>query len=185
MEMKVGILNGSHTALVAGALLSGIETVGEAMADGTASAFLNACLFGEILPTLGDTRQNRDFANDVLDRFRNPFIRHVWRSIALNSVSKFSVRVLPTLLRYHELNGNFPKGLSMSLALLIRFYQTDAPDDDPAAVRAVRTGTVPEILKNKALWQADLSALTDIITEDLRIIAERGARGAMQWILSE
>ncbi|MBO7320035.1 MAG: tagaturonate reductase, partial [Clostridia bacterium] len=53
-KIKVRILNGAHTSLVAGAILSGIETVGEAMADQTASAFLNMIMNDEILPTIGD-----------------------------------------------------------------------------------------------------------------------------------
>ena len=104
------------------------------MADETVSAYLNKCMNTEILPTIGDNEDSRKFMNNVFDRFRNPFIKHKLRSIALNSVSKFSVRVLPTILEYKQQNGCYPKGLSMSLANLIYFYKNDTPDDSPEVV---------------------------------------------------
>ncbi len=183
-KIKVRILNGAHTSLVAGALLSGIETVGEAMADETTSAFLNKCMTEEILPTIGDNEDSRTFADNVFDRFRNPFIQHKWRSIALNSVSKFSVRVLPTLLEYKEKNGKAPKGLTLALANLIYFYKNDNPDDNMDVVATMKNESIADILKNKSLWASDLSDLTEIITEYYNKIDAIGAKETMKWILS-
>lgn len=184
-KTKVRILNGAHTSMVAGALLSGVETVGECMVDETVSSYLNKCMTQEILPTIGETEENIKFANDVFDRFRNPFIKHKLRSIALNSVSKFSVRVLPTILEYKEKNGNYPKGLAMSLAYLIYFYKNDIPDDSQAVTEAMKNGGIAEILSNSDLWQTDISDMTEIVTEYYNKIDELGAKDAMKWILSE
>ena len=184
-KIKVRILNGAHTSLVAGALLSGIETVGEAMADETTSAFLNKCMAEEILPTIGDNDDSRTFANNVFDRFRNPFIQHKWRSIALNSVSKFSVRVLPTLLEYKEKNGKAPKGLTLALANLIYFYKNDTPDDNADVVATMKNDSIAEILKNTSLWGSDLADLTEMVTEYYNKIDTIGAKETMKWILSE
>ena len=184
-KIKVRILNGAHTSLVAGALLSGIETVGEAMNDDVASAFLNKCMKEEILPTIGENEESIAFANSVFDRFRNPFIQHKWRSIALNSVSKFSVRVLPTLLEYKEKNGYAPKGLTLSLANLIYFYKNDTPDDNADVVAAMKNDSIAEILSNTSLWATDLSDLTDMVTEYYNKIDTIGAKETMKWILSE
>ena len=174
-KIKVRILNGSHTSLVAGALLSGLETVGEAMNDDVASAFLNKCMKKEILPTIGENEESIAFANSVFDRFRNPFIQHKWRSIALNSVSKFSVRVLPTLLEYKEKNGYAPKGLTLSLANLIYFYKNDTPDDNADVVATMKNDSIAEILSNTSLWATDLSDLTDMVTEYYNKIDTIGA----------
>lgn len=184
-KTKVRILNGAHTSMVAGALLSGVETVGECMVDETVSSYLNKCMTQEILPTIGETEENIKFANDVFDRFRNPFIKHKLRSIALNSISKFSVRVLPTILEYKEKNGNYPKGLAMSLAYLIYFYKNDIPDDSQAVTEAMKNGGIAEILSNSDLWQTDISDMTEIVTEYYNKIDELGAKDAMKWILSE
>ena len=184
-KTKVRILNGAHTSMVTGAILSGIETVGECMADETVSSYLNKCMSEEILPTIGKSEQNVKFASDVFDRFRNPFIKHKLRSIALNSVSKFSVRVLPTILEYKEQNGKYPEALSMSLAYLICFYKNDVPDDSEAVVSKMKNGTVEQILSDSSLWQSDISGMTEIVTEYCEKINELGAKGAMKWILSE
>lgn len=184
-KIKVRILNGAHTSLVAGALLSGIETVGEAMNDETASAFLMKCMNEEILPTIGDNEESRAFANSVFDRFRNPFISHKWRSIALNSVSKFSVRVLPTVLEYKEKNSVYPKYLPLSLAYLIYFYKNDNPEDSAETVAKIKNGSIAEILADVSLWQSDLSDMADIISGYYNKIETLGAKETMKWILSE
>ena len=184
-KIKVRVLNGAHTSLVAGAILLGIETVGEAMADEKTSAFLMKCINEEILPTIGENEDSIAFANSVLDRFRNPFIKHKWRSIALNSVSKFSVRDLPTLLEYREKFGRYPKILTMALAYLIYFYKNDTPDDAADVTAKLKNGSIAEILSDSSLWMADLSDMTDIITEYYGIIENKGAKDAMEWILSE
>lgn len=183
-KIKVRILNGAHTSLVAGALLSGIETVGEAMKDETAFAFLNKCMKEEILPTIGENEESIAFANHVFDRFRNPFIRHQWRSIALNSVSKFSVRVLPTILEYKEKNKAYPKALTLSFAYLIYLYKNGNPDDSESVIEAIKKDSIENVLKNSSLWQADLSDMSEIITRYYDKIDALGAKEAMKWILS-
>lgn len=184
-RIKVRILNGAHTSLVAGALLSGIETVGQAMNDEVTFAFLDKCMTEEILPTIGENEESVSFARHVFDRFRNPFIQHKWRSIALNSVSKFSVRVLPTLSEYKIKNGVYPKGLSLSLANLLYFYKNGTPDDSPDIIASIKNNSLADILKNTSLWQADLSDMTEIISEYYNKIDSLGAKEAMKWILSE
>ena len=184
-KIKVRILNGAHTSMVTGAILSGIETVGECMADERVSAFLDMIMNDEILPTIGDNEDSRKFMNSVFDRFRNPFIKHKLRSIALNCVSKFAVRDLPTLLEYKEKNGKYPKGLTMALAYLIYFYKNDTPDDADDVMAKMKQGSIAEILSDSSLWLTDLSDMTEIVTEYYGKIESLGAKGAMEWILSE
>lgn len=184
-KIKVRILNGAHTSSVTGALLSGLETVGECMADETVSEYLSRCMNEEILPVIGDNESSRNFMNDVFDRFRNPFIKHRLRSIALNCVSKFSVRVLPTILEYKEKNGVYPKYLTMSLATLICFYKNDKPDDSESVTSKIKSSEIDEILSDGDLWQKDISDMTDIVTQYYKKIEELGAKEAIKWILSE
>ena len=184
-KIKVRILNGAHTSLVAGALLSGIETVGEAMNDDVAYTFLNKCMKEEILPTIGENDDSIAFANAVFDRFKNPFIAHKWRSIALNSVSKFAVRDLPTLLEYKEKNGKAPKCLTLALANLIYFYKNDTPDDAENVVATMKNDSIKDILANTSLWASDLSDLEEIVTEYYNKIDSLGAKETMKWIVSQ
>lgn len=126
---KVRILNGGHTLMLAPAILSGKETVKESIDNPFIGKFLKDTIFNEVNPTLGlDENELRDFAEEVFDRFRNPFIKHHLASIALYFVSKFKVRVLPSLLKYVETNQKLPLNLTFSLAALIRFYHRNFQD---------------------------------------------------------
>ena len=121
---KVRILNGAHTAFVPYALLEGFETVQECVEDEAMRSFIHNCIFEEIIPTLDLPEDElNDYANSVLLRFENPYIRHELSSIALNSVSKFKVRVLPSILAYKDRFGTYPKNLMLSLKKLLEFYK--------------------------------------------------------------
>ena len=157
---KVRILNGAHTSMVPFALLSGFDTVKSCMDDKEMYAYVRRCVFEEIIPTLDLPKDElEDYAENVLTRFKNPYIKHYLSSIALNSVSKFKVRVLPSILEYKKRFGTYPKTLVFAFARLIEFYKKGTPNDDPEVTAYLQQHTIPEILANKALWDADLSDL--------------------------
>lgn len=121
---KVRILNGAHTSMVPFSLLYGNETVKETVDNTFTGAFVNKAIFDEINDVLPmDKSELNSFAEEILDRFRNPFIKHRLADIALNSISKFKVRVLPSLLEYVEKNSKLPTNLTFAFACLIRFYK--------------------------------------------------------------
>lgn len=159
---KVRILNGAHTSLVPYALLSGLDTVKSCIDDETMNAHLRKCVFDEIIPTLDlPADELKSYADSVLERFANPYIKHYLSSIALNSVSKFKVRVLPSILEYKKRFGKYPETLIFSFAKLIEFYRTDMTNDDPDVVKFMKNATVEEILANTALWGEDLSDMVN------------------------
>ncbi len=159
---KVRILNGAHTSLVPYALLSGLDTVRSCMEDETMREHLRKCVFDEIIPTLDLPKEELiEYADSVLTRFANPYIRHMLSAIALNSVSKFKVRVLPSILEYIKRFGKMPETLLFSFAKLIDFYRTDMTNDDAEVTAFMKTATVGEILANTALWDEDLTFLKD------------------------
>ncbi len=183
-KMKVRVLNGAHTSMVFPALLAGIETVGDCLKDGQISAFLSTVLNSYVLPVLGNTDEAKAFAAAVMERFANPYIHHLLKSIALNSTSKYSVRVLPTLLDYKEMSGSIPKPLVVSLAALIRYYKTEEISDTPSAVEYVKANTVTDILNNADLWGVSLTDLIPLTEEAYAIICDKGIREAITWALS-
>ena len=157
---KVRILNGAHTSLVPYALLSGLDTVKSCIDDETMLAHIRKCVFEEIIPTLDLPREELvEYAENVITRFSNPYIRHMLISIALNSVSKFKVRVLPSILEYIKRYDKMPETLLFSFAKLIDFYTTDMTNDDPEVTAFMKSATVGEILANEKLWGQDLSFL--------------------------
>jgi tagaturonate reductase len=100
-----------------------------------------------------------------MDRFRNPFIKHYLSSIALNSVSKFKVRVLPSILEYIKRYDKIPENLVFSLAMLIKFYRTDKANDLKDVMDFMKTADTKDILSNYSLWDTDLSFLLDEVTK--------------------
>lgn len=161
---KVRILNGAHTSLVPYALLSGFDTVKSCVDDAGMRAHIEKCVFDEIIPTLDLPRDELvAYATSVIERFSNPYIKHYLSSIALNSLSKFKVRVLPSILEYIKRYNKMPETLVFSFAKLLDFYKTDMTNDDAKATEFVRTHTTREVLANAELWGEDISFLTEAV----------------------
>ncbi|MBE6570122.1 MAG: tagaturonate reductase [Ruminococcaceae bacterium] len=157
---KVRILNGAHTSLVPYALLSGFDTVKSCIDDEKMHEHIRKCVYDEIIPTLDLPKEELlEYADGVLTRFANPYIKHYLISIALNSVSKFKVRVLPSILEYIRRYDKMPETLLFSFAKLIDFYRTDMVNDDPDVAAFMKTASVEEILANASLWGQDLGFL--------------------------
>ena len=210
-DRKVRVLNGAHTGNVLAAFLAGVDTVGEMMDDARLGAFLRSMVLDEILPgvQLPDA-EKRSYAEAVFERFQNPFVRHEILSIALNSVSKWKVRVLPSLKDYVEQKKTLPAKLAFSLAGLIAFYHGDWDGDNLAGKRdkggypirddkpvleamhkawtahaASPENLAREVLSNTMLWDEDLTAipgLTDKVAACLRDIAAKGIGAAMDTL---
>ena len=183
-KRKVRILNGAHTSMVLGAHLYGLKTVGECLKDEKVSALLKKCIFDEIIPTIGDNEDNRKFGAAVLERFSNPFIKHLLLSIALNSVSKFKARVLPTILEYKEEFGKYPQGLTFSLAALIAFYRTDAANDGEEIMKFMKDASVEEILAKTEYWGQDLKDMLPEVSKWYEMIENDGMSKAYDAVLS-
>ena len=163
---KVRILNGAHTSLVPYALLSGLDTVKSCMDDETMREHIRKCIFDEIIPTLDLPKDELvDYANNVLIRFSNPYIKHYLSSIALNSVSKFKVRVLPSILEYNKRFGKLPETLTFAFAKLIDFYRTDMTNDAPEIVEFMKSASLSDILAREDYWGTDLSFMHDEVVK--------------------
>ena len=189
---KVRILNGAHTAMLAFSILDGKETVKEAIDAEFAGKFISDTVYNEIIPTLDLSKEELTaFAEEVFDRFRNPFLKHQLSSIALNSVAKFKVRVLPSLLQYVDDKKELPTNLTFALAALIRFYQGEfngktlpVMDDAPVLERFKEIWTsndlgevVKATLSETSFWDTDLTevpGLTDAVTKALKEIDTNG-----------
>ena len=188
---KVRILNGAHTCSVLAAFLSGKETVGEMIADEVFHKYLEIALFDEIIPTLDlDYEDLKSFADAVFDRFANPYIKHYILSIALNSVSKYKVRVLPSILEYYNRKGTIPKVLTFSMAALIAFYKGDYTKDEDFILKFFKKvyeecdlskdsikKLVEKILGNEEFWGMNLTTLPGFkekVSEHLFNIFDQG-----------
>jgi tagaturonate reductase len=203
---KVRILNGAHTSMTPVSYLYGLNTVKEAVEDEVSGKYIKALIYEEIIPTLDLPKEElEDFANAVIDRFRNPFIKHYLMSISLNSMSKFETRVLPSILEYKNRKGQLPSRLVFSLAALISFYKGErngekiALADDKEIIEiynnlwGAHNGTeeslvkiVTEILAFEKVWKMDLNkveGLAQKVSDYLIKIEKLGMKEALHEVM--
>ena len=189
---KVRILNGAHTAMVPFSILYGNKTVKQSVDNTFTGEFINKAVFNEIIDTLDmDRNELNSFADEIFDRFRNPFIIHNLSSIALNSVSKFTVRVLPSLLEYIKIHKKVPTNLTYAFAALLRFYKgtwngetlpVQDSDDIIAKFSEIwKSNDYLEVAKNslsiKEYWGEDLTKIDNLTEAVAMALTEIEAHG--------
>ena len=151
------------------------------MDDELLGRFVREGIFKEIIPTLDLPKAELEsFAEAVIERFKNPFIKHYLLSIALNSVSKFRVRVLPSILEYIRIKSAVPQRLICSLAALIMFYRTEEANDDAEIVSFMKNAAVKDILGREDYWGGDLSMLLSDVEKYIGIAEAQGMRAAVE-----
>lgn len=201
-EVKVRILNGAHTSMTPLGYLLGLETVRQAVEHPQLGEFIRELIYAEIIPAFKTpSKELDDFAQDVLNRFRNPFIQHQLLSIALNSISKFKVRLLPSLSDYISKKHQLPRRIGLAFAALIRFYKgewngvTIPLKDDPAVIQWFseqwvsfgNTHTLVEnVLANTSLWEQDLTqidGLVDLVSGYLTVIDGEGIQAVLAGLV--
>lgn len=120
---KIRILNGLHTFMAAKGLLEGTVTVGDYVSKDENLVELNQLLEQEIFPSLNASKVDlQRYANQVLDRFRNPFVSHKLADISLNSIAKFKSRLAPIFDYHIQQTGSLPPIATLGLVSLILFY---------------------------------------------------------------
>ncbi len=206
-QRNVRILNGAHTSFVLASYLCGNDIVLQSMQDELILNFIKATIFEEVIPTLTLPKQElEEFAQAVLTRFNNPYVKHAHLSISLNSVSKWRARCMPSFLEYIEKTGKLPVHLTFSLAALMAFYTgAEIRDkalighrgeeeynilDDEAVLSFFASNSdkqtdeyVHNTLANTDFWGQDLSRIAgveDAVTAYLTDIRSLGMRQTME-----
>lgn len=212
-ELKLRLLNGTHTLSCALALLAGHTTVKEAMDDQDISGFMNNLMLQDIIPSITgsiiDEQDARQFASRVLDRFRNPSIDHKWISISMQYSSKMKMRNLPVLLKYYERFQSVPEFISLGFAayLLLMKVRPNGTvytgeingisytlQDDKAGYysekwQELSAGQLVEkVLQDETLWGMDLSELkgfSEAVASKLEMLIEEGASKTIRKMLTD
>jgi tagaturonate reductase len=157
-ERKVRLLNGGHTILVPLALLCGRETVFDAVDDENIGHFLRMAMLEEIAPSL-DVPNADEFALDVLERFRNPFIEHSLLGITLHGTTKMAVRVIPSILASTKRMGHAPSALAFGFAAYLLFMRGDMHETLRAAGENVPADDAGQQVKSAWASVQDESAV--------------------------
>lgn len=203
-ELKLRLLNGSHTLSCAVAIISGLDTVKEAMDNASFSKFITELAYKEIIPSIPykiEPEVAGEFARNVLDRFRNPHIRHEWLSISVQYSTKIKMRVIPLLLNYYKLKNAVPANMALGIAAFIRFMKIERQNDGTFkgsinereySITDSQAGyftqvwenadtdlVVEKVLSNKNLWDADLTTLPGFkeeVSKNLKRIMAAGEK---------
>lgn len=210
-ELKLRLLNGTHTMTCGVAVLAGIDTVKEGMEDEALASFLEGYMMKEVAPAVSgqliSPEEAKAYGKSVLDRFRNPFIRHQWLSITLQYTSKMGMRNVPLLLKYYESKGTPPPYYALGFAAYLLFMKSEKKadgfygsaggvgyriQDDKAGhlhelwnLHSVE-GLVGTVLKDEKLWGKDLSLLRGfeaLVTENVYLISAKGMKAALETVL--
>lgn len=120
-EIKLRLLNATHSFSAGVALLNGFPTVFEAMNNRFFFDFISD-LTVDIKPCLIesiDEQLKNDFAESVMQRFSNPYIQHLWSSIIVNYSEKFLIRCVPMVETYYTIFNGFSKTMLKGLKAFI------------------------------------------------------------------
>lgn len=207
-ELKLRLLNGSHTLSCGLAFLAGFDTVQHAMENESFAGFIEDLMRNEIAPSIPyeiDDAIKQSFISKVLDRFRNPHINHQWKRITLNYTSKMKMRCIPLLSNYYKNNDAIPSLFALGFAAYLYFIKPVKQNgkeyfgeingkeyliEDPDAATFYKfwngksaDKVVNEVLKDISIWGQDLSHLNgfgEAITNNLNNIINNGMKAALE-----
>jgi tagaturonate reductase len=207
-ELKLRLLNGTHTLSCGVAFLAGIDTVKQAMDNAAMAAFISGLMQEDIAPAIPhpvDPEAAAAFSRKVLDRFRNPHIEHQWLSITMSYTTKLKMRVVPVLLRHYETATQAPEKIAFGFAAHLLFMyaaeeengqyygklhdQRYLINDDQAGYfydlwqNNTADSLVDKVYANVNLWGTDLTALpgfTAAVKTQLKNITNLGIQNALE-----
>lgn len=212
-ELKLRLLNGTHTLSCGLAFLSGFKTVKEAMANEAMSAFVSNLMLAELalgIPYKVDEKVAQRFGMQVLDRFRNPSLEHQWISITVQYTSKMKMRNVPTLLNYYQIFNCVPEYVALGFAAYLLFMKAEKEEngkyygifngneyliqDDKAEYfyakwqKLAVNDLVVSVLADKNLWEADLTAIpqfTQKVQSFIQLMIQNGVKETLSSYLNK
>jgi fructuronate reductase len=195
-EMKLRLLNGSHSALAYLGYLAGFEHISDVMREPEFVHFMGRMMAEEVAPTLDVPTDLAAYQATLVERFANPAIRHRTAQIAMDGSQKLPQRLLGTI-RDQLRAGRSIRCLGLAVAGWMRYAwgrdERGRPIEvsDPLAARfvaiAARAGEDAGALASgflalREVFGDDLprdQRFIDEVTGWLCALLERGARAAV------
>jgi len=213
-ELKLRLLNGTHTFSCGLAFLAGFKTVKEAMNDKYMAGFIHHLAINEIAIAMSNEKipyeEAYEFANKVLDRFRNPFLDHQWLNITLQYSAKMKMRNVSLLLQHYRKFTQVPEGMALGFAAYLLFMKCHRNEkgnfvgdiagsaylvqDERAGYFAEKwkdndvNQVVDDVLSDKDLWQEDLSLLnefSDSVKMNLKSLIQNGTMNTLRGLIEK
>ena len=177
-ELKLRMLNATHTFSCGVSLLAGMEFVKDSMNNGAIQSFISQLALDEIAAAItGDKISPAEadaFGKAVLDRFANPFLEHKWVSIATQFTLKMNIRCMPLIIATYEKTGQLP--LKMLIGFSAYLVQMDLANSDGLAT------SLTTVLSDKDTWGQDLTAIPGLLEKVLEITASIQSNGILPTI---
>lgn len=206
-ELKLRLLNGTHTFNCGLAFLSGFNITREAVSDPVYGRFTKALMHDEIAKAIPyDIEENvkKDFANRVFERFCNPFIEHQWQSITVQYTSKMKMRNVPLLQRHYQLNNSAPIHMATGFAGFLLYMKVvkkengkyygnrngqfyEIKDDSVDYFNEIWSNNSPNkvaeiVMQNEELWGTDLAKLPGFLQTVQEQLSEFQSHGMLNTI---
>ncbi|MCZ4060715.1 mannitol dehydrogenase family protein [Pantoea sp. LMR881] len=174
-EMKLRMLNGSHSFLAYLGFLAGYEHISDCMADRHFRAAARALMVDEQAPTL--RTQGVDlhaYADSLIARYENRAIKHRTYQIATDGTQKLPQRLLDSV-RWHLANGSRCDLLLLGVAAWMRYAGAVDEQGQPIEIRDPLKNQLAECVANSEEGEARVRALLAmkaVFGEDLAENAE-------------
>ena len=177
-ELKLRMLNATHTFSCGVSMLAGMELVKDSMQDEVIKSYISQLALEEIANAITGEKisaaEAETFGKAVLDRFANPFLEHKWVSISAQFTLKMKIRCLPLILATQEKKGQLP--LRMLIGFSAYLVQMDLVNNNDLA------SSLRNVLSDAATWEQDLAAIPGLMDKVLEIIASIQSKGIIQTI---
>ncbi len=177
-ELKLRMLNATHTFSCGVSMLAGMELVKDSMKDEVIKSYISQLALEEIAAAITGGKisaaEADAFGKAVLDRFANPFLEHKWVSISAQFTLKMKIRCLPLILATHEKTGLLP--VRMLIGFSAYLVQMDLVNKDDLAT------SLRNVLSDTATWEQDLSTIPGLMDKVLDITASIQSNGILQTI---
>ncbi len=132
-ELKLRLLNGTHTLASGLCFLHGLNTVRESMENPETAQYIADVMLKELAPAIPyevDAARAQEFGQQVLDRFRNPYIKHQLIDITVQYTAKMKMRNVPTLLNHYQNSSEVPALFAKGFAAFLRFMKPVSEKDN-------------------------------------------------------
>jgi len=199
-DMKLRLLNGSHSTIAYLGLLSGHATVSEAFADPAIRAFVKR-LWDEAKPSLpaGKGLRPDAYTDGLTKRYDNPALKHRTAQIANDGSQKLPQRIIATALDRAAAGGSF-RALMLTPAAWIaaceargatlpQTHFTDPLDEALAAIFLRKAGageTVESVFEAAGFASGSplRQALIEQVTDHLESLRSNGVAATLKEILA-
>lgn len=168
-QMKLRMLNGSHSFLAYLGYLAGYAHINECMEDESFRDAARRVMLNEQAPTLRITDVDLTaYADSLIDRFANPALQHRTWQIAMDGSQKLPQRMLDGIRVHLERNSAWPL-LALGVAGWIRYVSGTDERGDAIDVRDPLSDKIQSLVKasSEAERVNALLTLSEVFGQDL------------------